>query len=263
MGGGAARGLAHVGVLKALQKEGIPVDMVAGTSTGAVVGALYAQGRDAEQIEKLVLEISSHKLAPLLDPSLPRTGLIKREKIKSLLASYIGGDIRFCNLEKPFACVAADINTGDEIVIDSGSVPEAVRASISIPGIFTVVRYEGRYLVDGSLVDPVPTGVLRKMGAEFIIGVNVIPDPSDRAQADKKQKGGAREPNIIHVIMQALTISTYSLVKASLEDADVVIEPQLAHIGAGDFRSAPECIRQGELATFSAVPEIKKKLARL
>jgi len=255
---GAARGMAHIGVLAVLEKEGIPIDLITGTSTGAVVGSLYAQGRDAGQIKELALDLAKHKLAHFIDPSLPKTGFIKGKKIKDLLASFIGGDIRFSDLKIPFACVATDIETGEEIVIDRGSVPEAVRASISIPGIFTVVKRGGRYLVDGSLTNPVPVSLAKQMGADFIIAVNVIPDVTDRAHGVGKE--GSKEPNIIHILMQSIHIATYSFVRSSLEKADIVIEPHMAHIGAGDFRRAQECILQGELAAQSSVPEIKRKL---
>jgi len=256
LGSGAAWGLAHIGVLEVLEREGIPVDMIAGTSTGAAIGALYAQGKDTSQIKKLTLDLGWKKLAPLVDPSLPKTGFIKGKKIKDLLAVLIGGDIKFSDLRIPFACVAADIMTGEEVVINHGSVLEGIRASISIPVIFTVVKWKGRYLVDGGLVNPVPVSVLRQMGADFIIAVNVIPAVRDRAQQVEKVK----EPHIISVIMQSLYIASYSLVRSSLEGADIVIEPQMADITYGDFYRAEECILQGALATQGSIPEIKRQL---
>ena len=261
MGSGTARGLAHIGVLEVLEREGIPIDIVAGTSAGAIVGALYAQGKGSREIKKVFLELARRKLTPLIDPSLPRTGFIKGKKIKDLLASLIGGDIKFSDLKLPFACVATDIDTGEEIVLDHGSVPEAVRASISIPGIFTLVKWKGKYLVDGGLVNPVPVNTAKRLGADFIIAVNVIPDVTERAQRVHKERAeNPREPNIINIIMQAIYIGTYALAKSCLEEADIIIEPQVAHIGAGDFHHAEECIRQGELAAQDAIPEIKRKL---
>ena len=261
LGSGAARGLAHIGVLAVLEKEGIPVDMIAGTSTGAAIGALYAQGKDAGQIKELALDLSWKKLAPLVDPSLPKTGFIKGKKIKDLLALFIGGDTKFSDLKIPLACVATDIVTGEEVIIDQGLVLEAIRASISVPAIFTVVKWGGRYLVDGGLVNPVPVSVVKRMGADFVIAVNVMPDVTDRAhRADKE---GLKEPNIINIIMQSIYIGTHSLVKSSLEGANIVIEPRVAHIGAGDVLRAQECILQGELAAQSFVPEIKRKLESL
>ncbi|MCK4274580.1 MAG: patatin-like phospholipase family protein [Dehalococcoidales bacterium] len=264
LSGGAARGLAHVGVLRVLQKEGIPIDMIAGTSVGAVMGAAYAWSQDTVRMTKDALDASWKKMAPLIDPSIPKTGFIKGKKIQDLISSYIGGNIKFSDLKIPLACVATDIDTGEEIVINSGSVPEALRASISIPGIFTVVKREGRYLVDGGLTTPVPVEVVRCMGADFIIAVNVSPDVAVRMGKSNKQRVAARkEPNIFQVIMQSIYITTYSLARNSLENADIVIEPDLSRIGAGDFNKARELITRGRRAAQSAIPEIKRKLENL
>ena len=262
LSGGAARGAAHIGVLEILEKEGIPIDMIAGTSAGAVAGALYAQRPNASRIKQQALELNWKRLAPLADLSLPKTGFIKGKKIKDLLISSFGGDVKFRDLGIPFACVATDIESGEEVVINSGSVPEAVRASISIPAIFTVVSRGGRYLVDGSLVNPVPVSVVKRMGADFVIAVNVIPDVAEHAhRVNKEREEGAKEPNIIHILMQSTYIGTYALVRASLEEADIVIEPQTAHIGASEFHHAQEGILQGELAAQAAIPDIKRQLA--
>lgn len=261
LGSGAARGLAHIGVLEVLEKEGIPIDMIAGTSAGAAIGALYAQGKGTSLIKNLALDLSWKRLASLIDLALPRTGFIQGRKIKDLLELVIGGDIEFSDLKIPLACVATDIRTGEEVVINQGSVLQGIRASISIPVIFTVVQWEGRYLVDGGLVNPVPVSVLRKMGADFIIAVNVIPDMRERVhRVSKRQMKGFKEPTIFGIIMQSTYIATYSLVRSSLEDADVVIEPQLADIAYSDFHRAQDCILQGEVATQSSILEIKRKL---
>jgi len=258
LGTGAARGLAHIGVMEVLEKEGIPIDMIAGTSAGAAIGAVYAQGKDVSLIKDLALDLGWKQLASLVDLALPRTGFIGGKKVKDLLRVVIGGDIKFSDLKIPLACVATDIMTGEEIVINQGSVLEAVRASFSIPVIFTVVKWKGRYLVDGGLVNPVPVSVLKRMGADFIIAVNVIPDISARVQPGEDFK-----PNIINIIMQSIYIGTYSLVGSSLEGADIVIEPQVTPIGYGDFHRAQECILQGKQAAEDSIPKIKKQLVAL
>ena len=257
LGSGAARGLAHIGVLAVLEKEGIPIDMIAGTSAGAAIGAIYASGVNTGRMKEQVLEAGWKRIAPLIDPSLPKTGLIKGKKIKDLLSSYVGGNIKFSDLKIPFACVATDIDTGEQVVIERGSVPDALRASISIPAIFTLVKREGRYLVDGGLVNPVPVSVVRRMGADFIIAVNVMPDVIDRVEKIR------REPNIFQIIIQSIYIATYSLIRTSMEGADVIIEPEVAHIGASEFLKAPELISWGEKAAQMAIPEIKRKLKNL
>ena len=261
LGSGAARGLAHIGVLEALEKEGIPIDVIAGTSVGAFVGVLYAQGKDASLIKNLVQDLSWKRLASMVDLTLPKTGFIGGKKIKDQLELIFGSDLKFSDLRMPLACVATDIMTGEEVVLDQGSVLEGVRASISVPGIFTVVKWRDRYLVDGGLVNPVPVSVLKRMGADFIIAVNVIPDIRARTRPrNKKQTAAVKEPNIISVIMQSIYIGTHALAKASLEDADVVIQPQVTHIGWGDFHRASECILQGELAAQSVIPVIRREL---
>ena len=262
LGGGVARGLAHIGVLEVLQREKIPIDMIAGTSAGAAIGALYAQGTDVSMIESLAIDmVARKKLASLVDLALPKTGFIEGKKIRNHLQAAIGSDVKFSDLKIPLACVATDVDTGEEVVIKQGSVLEAVRASISIPVIFTVVKWKGRNLVDGGLVKPVPVSVLQEMGADFIIAVNVMPETIYRAQqVEKEARKRVKEPNIFHIIMQSIYITSHSVVKSSLEGADIVIQPQVAHIGIGEFHRARELILQGELAAQEAIPEIKKRL---
>jgi NTE family protein len=258
LGGGVARGAAHIGVLEVLQTEGIPIDMIAGTSAGAAIGAVYARERDASRMKKLVLDLDRMAMASLVDLTLPRTGFIKGKKITNFLRTVIGGDIDFADLEIPMACVATDILGCAEVVIKEGSVLEGVRASISIPGIFTPARWKGRYLVDGALVNPVPVSVVREMGADFIIVVNVSPDRRERAEQMGKKR--PKSPNIFSVIVESLQISGCLLVRSCLEGADVVITPRLAHIGATDFHRARECILEGEKAAREHVMEIKRRL---
>ena len=181
LGGGAAKGLAHIGVLKTLKENNIPIDMIAGTSIGALVGACFAKDGEINAFEEIVLNIDWKQLALLLDLNLAllKKGFIQGEKIKELLYSIIG-DIEFKDLKIPLRVIATDIITGEEIVIKSGSVAEAVRASISIPVIFTPVRFENKFLVDGGIVNPVPVDVTRNMGAKFVIACNVIPEPQKR-----------------------------------------------------------------------------------
>ena len=262
LGGGAARGMAHIGVLNVLEKEGIPIDLIAGTSAGAIIGSLYARSKEASLVEQKIIELSERRITRLIDPALPRTGFIKGEKFNDLLVSFLGGNIKFSDLLMPFACTATDIDTGEAVVFDRGSVIEAIRASISLPGIFTVARRQGRYLVDGGLANPVPVDLARRMGADFVIASNVIPDVLDRSHGSVKESPrSVREPNIIHILLQSLHIGTYSLVRSSLAKADVAIEPDVAHIGAAEFHHAVECIKQGELAAQNAIPEIRSRLS--
>lgn len=264
LSGGAARGMAHVGVISVLHREGIPVDMIAGTSAGAIIGAVYARDRDTERMRSYALDPGWKKRAPMIDPSFPKTGFIKGKKIEKLLELFLGGNITFKNLQIPFACVATDIQTGEEIVINSGSVAAAIRASISLPGIFTLVKRQGRYLVDGGLTTPVPVEVVRQMGADFIIAVNVNPDVAGRREKTAKEpKKAQKPPNILQVLIQSVYITTHSLTKSSLENADIAIEPDTADISAHEFRRTPELIDLGEIAASAAIPEIKRKLSEM
>jgi NTE family protein len=266
LGGGAARGMAHIGVLEMLEKENIPIDMIAGTSAGAAVGALYAQGKSTEELKKLAQSWNWKQRAQIIDLALPRSGFIAGRRIKKLLKSIIG-DVSFDELNIPFACVATDVITGEEVVINKGSVLEAVRASISVPIIFSVVKHGGRYLVDGGLVNPVPVSVLKDMGADFIIAVNVTPRLKTTPEAVYLKESYTnsvlkiKEPNLFGVIMKIFSITNSQIVDASLSGADVIIEPRMVGIGMADFSHAEKCITEGGLSAIDAVLEIKRQLA--
>lgn len=264
LSGGAARGIAHIGVLDVLHKEGIPIDMIAGTSAGAIVGAIYARHLETDNMLEFALDPSWKKASIMGDPILGRSGFLKGKKIQTLLTGFLGGEISFSDLKIPFSAVATDIDTGEEIIINSGKVVDAIRASISLPGIFTVVSRDGRFLVDGGLTTPVPIEVVRKMGADFIIAVNVSPDVSDRMNpAYQARIDAKKQPNLFQIITQSFYITTWSLASKSLSGADVVIEPSLAGITFGDFKLAGKAVYHGREAAERALPEIKRKLAEL
>ena len=266
LGGGAARGMAHIGVLEILEKGRVPIDMIAGTSAGAFVGALYAQGKSTRELKKLAISWNWKQRAQAIDLALPRSGFIAGHRIKKLLKSIIG-DVSFDELKIPFACVATDVMTGEEVVINQGSVLEAVRASISVPIIFSVVKYGGRYLVDGGLVNPVPVSVLKDMGADFIIAVNVMPRLNKMPgavylkESDSGRVPATKEPNMFSVVMKMISINNSQVVETSLNGADVIIEPRMAGISMADFSHAEACIMEGGLSTIDAILEIKRRLA--
>ncbi len=177
LGGGGARGLAHIGVLKVMEEKGIYPDIIAGTSMGAIIGALYASGFRAQDIEHLVLGLDWKNFRRLADPGLAFNGLIQGKRVTELLESILGKRT-FEGLNREFACAATDIRTGELVVLRKGSLIEAVRASISLPGVLVPVKIGKRYLVDGGLILQVPVSICRDMGADFTIAVNVIPDPA-------------------------------------------------------------------------------------
>ena len=189
LGSGSARGLAHIGVLRALQEAGINVHCVAGTSMGAVVGAVYASGKIERMAERLA-NLDWAGIVALLDPVFPRSGLIDGQRVAEFVRAHVPGAL-IEDLALPFAAVATDWETGAEVVAQSGDLTEAVRASIAVPGIVTPVRSNGRLLVDGGLVNPVPVSVARALGAEVVIAVDLNHDivTSRRNRVAAKNKG--------------------------------------------------------------------------
>jgi len=265
LGSGAARGLAHIGVLKALRDASTPVDMVAGTSIGAMVGACFAKEGEITAVEELALNTGWRELARLLDPRLGslRKGLIHGRRIQELLYSLIG-DVEFKDLKIPFAAVATDLNTGREVVIRKGSVVEAVRASISMPGIFVPVTLEDRCLVDGGLTNPVPADILHDMGASLIVAVNVLVEPQESKHAASLSKEGGVPglPNIFNALIQSIYIMEYEITKARTLKADVVITPDVSHIGAFEFHRGEEAILAGYAAARKALPKLHRLAGR-
>lgn len=203
LGSGAARGLAHVGAVKVLQEQRIPIDCIVGTSIGALVGACYARNGDITEFEQVVLKTDFKRFLGLVDVNLAlmSKGLVQGNKVKELLKPLIG-DVTFKDLQIPLAVVATDVYTGEEVVLREGSVLEAVRASISMPVIFTPVKIGERFLIDGGVVNPLPVNVARSMGAGTVLACNVIHEPG-KMMGDRKTESAAgegvlpacREPN--------------------------------------------------------------------
>lgn len=260
LGSGAARGLAHIGVLEVLQKEGIPIDMIAGTSMGAIIGAAYLQSNDINLLKKMAMDIRHRRFEFITSLTLSRTGVFNTKRVENWLKTNIG-EINIEDLKVPFACVAVDIDNGEEVVIKEGPVWEVVRASSAIPVVFALKRYQGRYLVDGTIRNAVPVNVAREMGADIVIAVNVLRNAVDIM--DHKLMKKVKEPNIITVALKTMYIFGYQGIESSVVGADVVIEPKLTRIAYTDFHKAEECIEAGKQAAQNAIPEIKEKLALL
>jgi Predicted esterase of the alpha-beta hydrolase superfamily len=248
LGSGAARGLAHIGVLKALRNADIQVDMIAGSSAGALIGALYCCGADFDMVEQIVREIPRNNL---LDLSVPRKGFIKGNKIEELIR-LITKNKNIEELEIPFKAVAVDLVKGEKVVIDRGPLYKAVRASISIPGIFVPVIQDDMVLVDGGIVDRVPVSTVREMGADIVIGVDV---------GFSKSRG--KVESIFDVIFQSLDITNIELLKNRIIDADILIKPYLPNIDPSRFDQVDECSAEGYAAAEAAVTEIKKMISEM
>jgi len=174
LGSGSARGLAHIGVLKYFQENQIPIHAIAGTSMGAFIGAIYAAGISIDQMIEIANNTDWKLTAKMMMPSFTKSGFVDGNRIRDFIRTIVG-DLNISDLKIPFAAVATDIVTGEEIIIQQGSLIDAVRASISMPAIFTPFHYRDRFLVDGGLVNPVPVNVARKMGVNVVIAVNVSP----------------------------------------------------------------------------------------
>ena len=262
LGGGAAKGLAHIGVLSILEKEGIHIDMIAGTSIGALVGAVYAQRRNAATLEALAMHWGTKRLSLFSDLILSRAGLLRGRKIDKMLMEVLG-DVEFNDLHIPLACVATNIDNGKKVIIRQGLVRKGVRSSISIPVILKAVRDDGRYLVDGGLLDQVPVDVLQEMGADFIIAVNVTSNNQllNNEVGTVERKARTKQPSMLHVVMRTMQIVYRLGLNYELTGADITIEPELEHVGWGDFHRVSECVLQGKLAAAAAIPVIKRKLA--
>ena len=246
LGGGFARGIAHIGVLKVLEEEGIPVRMIAGTSVGAIMGAAYCSGLTIAELEEVAHKVRFTTFARW---TLSRIGFATNDRMVSFLARTLKVQT-FEELRIPLGVTATDFNTGEGAVFSSGSIIDPVRASCAYPGMFLPVEIRGRWLVDGMLSNPVPTRPLREMGAERVLAVQL-----------KGQWSKTTAPrHLFDVIGQSFAIAQDTMSAAWRSAADVVIEPDVAGFDYDDFKRAGELIRVGELAMRRALPEVRKWL---
>lgn len=273
LGSGAAYGFAHIGVLKALEKAGIPVDAVAGTSMGALIGSFYASGKTAAQLEELARVMEDKRrltglsgIFGLTDLTLPWSGFYAGRNVTEFLRSVLG-ETEFADLPIPFCCIATDIQTGDRVILNSGKVHEAVRASISLPVVFEPVRRGDTWLVDGGLVDPVPSEAVKELGAEIAIAVNVTAKPA--IKRGHRGSGGPlsrllhrifQGPSLTDVLKKMLYTMEYEIARAKLETAQVVITPDLRGFTWTDFAQASELVALGERSAQPAIPKIQALL---
>ncbi|QNB45957.1 patatin family protein [Thermanaerosceptrum fracticalcis] len=244
LGAGGAKGLAHIGVLQVLTNENIPIDMIAGSSMGAIIGAAYAAGADLQLMEKLALNLNQ---ALFLDVNLPRLGLLKGDNAMAIIR-LLTHNKKFSELNIPLAIVATDIERGEKVIFREGDVASAVRASMSVPGVFNPVCINDRLLVDGAVTERLPVGILKEMGADIIIGVDVKLWSPQKIEIN----------NIYAVIMQSIEIMEREACKPCLELCDVIINPDVSDISTADFSKAGECIKRGRLAAENKIELIKR-----
>lgn len=260
LSGGAAQGLAHLGVLEALVEAGIPIDMIAGTSGGALYGSMFAAGLPVAAAQAIVIRQTRRNLRDKADLTLPHYGIIRGRRIERMIREAIG-DITFDELAYPFRAVATNLENGDEVVLGQGPVYRAVRASISIPGIFEPVRIDGRLLVDGAVVTPLPVRPVRAMGADFVIAVHV-PAPG-RVSDERKRAAGYNldeKHNLISTIFRSYAFAGDVLAEQAAREADVCIRPDVALFGWRDYKAAVEIIQAGRMAGRAQVEQIRRQL---
>ncbi len=285
LGGGAALGIAHVGVIRVLEQENIPIDIIVGSSMGALIGSLWAIGNDAKNLEKIAREFEKKSnILKLFDPVVPIKGLVGGRAIRHWLINHLA-EKTFYNTKIPFKVVAYDLIRREEIVIDSGSLVEAVRRSIAIPGVIEPIHINSQLIIDGGVLNPLPTNVLSSRGIKRIIAVNVLQSPEHvslgydmlQQEMDRKEKiQFLKSPfqylgfrmykvflkffgnNISDIIVRTLQATEYVLAEQSAQQADVVIHPNLVGVNWYELHRVDELIKAGEDATRLHLEEIKK-----
>jgi NTE family protein len=293
LGGGAARGWAHIGVLRALADAGVVPDIVCGTSIGALVGGVHLSGH-LDVLEQWARGLSKLNILRNLDFNFAGGGLIRGRRLLGLMEGYLG-DLKIEQLPVPFSCIATDLLTGHEVWIREGRLIDALRASFSLPGLFAPVRLDGRWLVDGALVNPLPVSVCHALGAQLVIAVNLhadligrarspgsdIPritgfDLTDELPAASRPGNGMfasilqqlfgrdnSAPSLFGVMVQSLNIMQDRITRSRLagEPSDVVISPRVGHVGMLEFHRAAELIDEGRAATERVLHDLRDAIA--
>jgi NTE family protein len=269
LGGGGARGLAHIGVLKVLDNAGIAVHALAGTSMGGVVGAMYAAGLSAVEIERQTLELSTtSSIRRLIDINLSYRGLVRGERIYNLIADTIGPDLIFDDLALPLAMTAVDAVSGCEVVLNEGKVVDAVRATISVPGVFRPVERDGMILIDGGILNNVPSDLTYQLGADLVLAVDVMPDFSRNTPGEPLVETPIDPPSLPNFLQEALhieyiMISALTRCKLAAHPPDILLRPEI-HATVDlliGFDRAQEIIDAGQAAAEAALPAIKAAVA--
>jgi len=249
LSGGASRGFAHVGVIKALERANIPIDIIVGTSAGSLTGAMYAYYKNAAMLETEAKKIDKEDIFDFNIFTLS-VGVVPGKRI----VEFVDRIIKVKNIEDlkiPFAAVATDLNTGERVIFNRGSISTAIRASSSIPGVFIPLTYGGRLLVDGGVVDNMPVDIARKMGADIVIAVDITENVSNYEIG-----------NVVDIILQTLNIMSAEITRYKIAEADVVIRPDVRGVGLIDFTKKTYMITRGEEAARRALPQIREAIRK-
>lgn len=288
LGSGASRGWSHIGVIKALAAIGVEPDIVSGCSIGALVGASYCAGKLAK-LEEWLTKLTKFEVAKFFELNWSLNGFVDVEHIGEFLNNYVCDEtISIGQLDKTFAAVATDLENGREVWFTKGPVLPAVLASMSLPGLFPPIEYEGRWLVDGGLVNPVPISICRALGADFVIAVNLNGDIARKhlGQKSKNENGygiadrflksikqysqaifpdmhsGKKSPGLFNAIASSINITQDRITRSRMagDPPDVLLAPKLSHIGLLDFHRAPEAIEEGKVCVQRMLQEIQHAL---
>jgi len=268
LGGGGARGCAHIGVINALQEAGIPISCIAGTSIGAAIGGIYAKGK-LDELKSVLIKTRWQDVVKHFDPVIPKQGLFDGKNIIKLLKIILPNPY-FKNIQIPFTVVATDLLTGKEIHIKDGNIVKAIRASVAIPGIITPYKLNNKYLIDGGVTNPLPANVVKNMGADIIIAVDLnhsfIKEKRYSGHSIKNNKLvqwlTPKHPNIIDVIESSLFMMQDQLTQKNLLicKPDFLIQPDLGTTGIFDFHEAKKLIKEGYDQTKKIIKLVKDKL---
>lgn len=248
LGGGSAKGFAHVGVIRILEQEKIPIHMIVGTSVGSLIGGIYASNPDSFQLEWTAFKIEKNDI---LDFSLIYSKLGPAQGVR--LETFVEQTVKAKRIEDtkiPFYPIATDLNTGETVILEKGSLAKAIRASSAIPGIFVPVTFGNRMLVDGGVTNNIACDVARSKGADIVIAVNILKDIKDY-----------RIDSLIDIIAQSINIAMHEANKAKLQYADVIIEPDIKGVSMFDFTQKKTLVEEGMKAARKAIPRIKELLS--
>jgi NTE family protein len=246
LGGGAARGFAHIGVIEVLEENGIRPDIVTGTSAGSFVAAMYAAGRSGKELEAIALSLDESRLT---DWAFPGRGMIRGTALADYVREQVGNR-SFDQLKIPLGIVATDLDSGKAILFRRGDVGTAVRASSAVPAVFTPVKIGTHEYVDGGLTSPVPVRSAREMGADVIIAVDISQLPDGGATGDA-----------LHMLLQTFSIMSRSINELELKEAEIVLHPKLTGVAGTDFTLRKKNIEAGREAALAALPAIRAKVA--
>ncbi|RYF17935.1 MAG: patatin-like phospholipase family protein [Comamonadaceae bacterium] len=249
LGGGAARGFAHVGVIQVLEEAGIKPSVVVGTSAGSLVAALYASGRNGQQLQSVAVSMDEAAFADWTLPLFSR-GVLRGEALARYVNTQVGNRL-IENMALPLGIVATDLQSGQGILFRRGDTGTAVRASSAVPAVFLPVRINNREYVDGGLVSPVPVRYTREMGADFVIAVDISSAPEGNPSGDPLQ-----------ILLQTFAIMGRSINSWELRDADLVVRPALTGMGSGDFAGKRRAIDAGRAAMQAALPQLKAAMEK-